>query len=102
MRIVSAQLAEEFVLFLESHDGESWNKLAAVLHSVYVRSRLEDDFAYLPNAVSFAANYAIALLSAFGSASHYHIRASDQIALIAYTATQIAIDFLAEFLVIIP
>lgn len=97
MRILSQQLTEAFILFLENHDGRGWNKLASDLFAINQRSKDEPGFPYLPNAISVATRFVNYYFLIFVSRTHYHIVPDMRIPLIAYVGCQIATDFLAEF-----
>jgi hypothetical protein len=98
MRLLSARLAEEFVLFLESCHGPTWNELASNLCSIYARSYEDPSFPYLANAASVVSIYATKNFNEFQRVAHRrYVSPSVKIALISYASTQIATDFLAEF-----
>lgn len=84
-------------MFLENHDGQSWNKLGSNLCAIYAKSKEIQDFSYWPNAISFAASYASTNFIAFTNGNRRFVPVLIKIPLIAYVATEIATDFFNEF-----
>jgi hypothetical protein len=97
----SAKLREQsgkFLLFLENHDGASFNSMMRDLCQIYVLSQ-EGHFDYLPSAVSRASTFAHSHFSLYWAkfADDREFFFDRKTEVVAFAATELAISALNEF-----
>lgn len=95
------QLREQsgkFLLFLENHDGKTFNQLMRDLCQIYVLSQ-EGHFDYLPSAISRATTFTSSHFSLywakFADSRDYFF--TNKAEIIAYVSTELATSALKEF-----
>jgi len=90
--------SKKFLLFLENHDGKTFNQLMRDLCQIYVLSQ-EGHLNYLPSAVSRATTFTQSHFSVywakFADSRDYFFANKPEI--IAFVATELAVSALKEF-----
>jgi|688.fasta_scaffold790568_3 hypothetical protein len=88
-----------FRMFLENHDGESWNTMMQALSRFYKKSINDTEFEYLPNAVARVSQLCLKYFSRYwaGFAQDRQFCFENKLEICAHVATQIALLALQEF-----
>jgi hypothetical protein len=97
----SLKLREEsgkYLLFLENHDGKTFNQLMRDLCQIYALSQ-EGHFDYLPSSVSRATTFAGSHFPLYWAkfASDRNFFFVNKLEIIAFTSTELATSALKEF-----
>ena len=87
------------MLFLENHDGESWNQLMKDLCVLYAKSFESEDFTYMPHATACASRLCMKFYSHFWAkfAQRKQDFVENKTEICCYVASCIALSAQQEF-----